>query len=261
MTRTKSFLTLVIITTFLVGCKTKKNLIYFQNESKQTTIQEYQTILEPDDFVSIIVTAENTEQAIQFNLPPQAFNEGPNIGYTNGNSSKLGYLIDKEGYINFPVIGKIKIGSLEKSDAVTHIQSKIAEYINNPIVHLQIENFKITVLGEVGNPGTFRIPNDRVTLLEALGLAGDLNLTGVRKNVLVIREVNSQKKEFRVDLTSKEFFNSPVYYLKQNDVVYVEPNMSARSQSTFIRNNSSVFVSIISVIVSTVYSITIISQL
>ena len=256
----KSFLSILLVLFTLIGCKTKEKLVYFQNDSVSDTIQHYQTILEADDFISIVVTAEDTEQAAQFNLPVQG-GQLLNNGYLQGNSARAGYLIDQEGNINFPILGKIQVASLEKNEAIALLEEKIGVYINQPVVHLQIENFKITVLGTVSRPGTFRIPNERITLLEALGLAGDLSLNGVRNNVLVIREINGLKQEYRVDLTSKELFNSPVYYLKQNDVIYVEPNMAARSQSTFIRSNSGVFASIISVVVSTLSTITIISQL
>lgn len=256
----KYIISLFIVLFVLMSCKTKQKLVYFQNDATTDTVQTYRTVIEADDFISIVVTAEDTEQAAQFNLPVQG-SQATNGGYIQGNSERGGYLIDKEGYINFPVLGKIHVASLEKSEVIALLEEKISAYINQPIVDLQIQNFKVTVLGSVSRPGTFRIPNERITLLEALGLAGDLDLTGVRNNVLVIREVEGIKQEYRVDLTSKELFSSPVYYLKQNDVVYVEPNMAARSQSTFIRSNSGVFASIISVVVSTLSTITIISQL
>ena len=245
---------------FTISCKTKEKVVYFQGVAKDSAMVSYETHLEKDDIVSIVVTADNPEQAIQFNFPDVGSGQSRNNGYTQGNSVRNAYLIDKEGFINYPVLGRLKLGGMERSEAVDFLEKEIAAYINNPVVQLQIENFKVTVLGDVSKPGTFKIPNERITLLEAVGLAGDLKLTGVRKNVLVIREQNGVRSEYRVDLTSKDLFTSPVYYLKQNDVVYVEPNMAARSQSTFFRNNSGVFVSIISVIVSSIYSITILSN-
>ena len=242
------------------SCKTKEKVVYFQGNQTDSTLVKYQTVLQTDDIVSIIVTADDPASAQQFNIFSEGVTQPQNNGYTTGNPSRLGYLIDKDGFINFPVLGKVKLGGLERSEATSILEQKIAAYINAPVVQLQIENFKITVLGDVSKPGTFKIPNERITLLEAIGLSGDLEITGVRNNVLVIREQNGIRTEYRVDLTSKDLFASPVYYLKQNDVVYVEPNLSARTESTFFRNNSGVFVSIVSVIVSSIYSITILSQ-
>jgi polysaccharide export outer membrane protein len=141
-------------------------------------------------------------------------------------------------------------------EAIQQLEAKIGLYIKNPVVQLQIQNFKITVLGEVRNPGTFKIPNERITLLEAIGLAGDLKATGVRKNLLVVRDENGVKTEFRVDLTSKDVFQSPAYYLQQNDVIYVEPNLSAQTESTLWRSNGGLFVSLTSIIITTIALIT-----
>ncbi|SFT63118.1 polysaccharide export outer membrane protein [Lishizhenia tianjinensis] len=256
----RAILVLILLVPVLFSCKTKQKLVYFQGPTIDSLASNFETTLEVDDIVSIVVTADDPEQAVQFNFPDVGARSTLNNGYTQGNPVRNAYLINKEGYINFPVLGKVKIGGLERTKAVELLENKISAYINNPVVQMQIENFKVTVLGNVSRPGTFKIPNERITLLEAVGLAGDLKLTGVRKNVLVIREQNGVRYEYRVDLTSKELFTSPVYYLKQNDVIYVEPNMAARSQSTFFRNNSGVFVSIVSVIVSSIYSITIISS-
>jgi polysaccharide export outer membrane protein len=132
------------------------------------------------------------------------------------------------------------------------IEGKLKEYIKNPVVNIQIQNYKVTVLGDVRNPGTFKIPNERMTILEAIGLAGDLRMTGNRRNVLVIRDVNGVKTEYRLDLTSKAVFSSPAYYLTQNDVVYVEPNTTAQSESTLWRTTGPMFISLTSLVVTTV---------
>ena len=141
-------------------------------------------------------------------------------------------------------------------EATNLIKEKVSSYINNPVVNIQILNFKVTVLGEVKNPGTFKIPNERVTILEAIGLAGDLKITGLRKNILVIRDNNGQKTEFRADLTDNKLFNSPIYYLQQNDVVYVEPNTASRVQSTVLKTTGGVLISLSSLIITTIALIT-----
>jgi polysaccharide export outer membrane protein len=236
------------------SCKTKEKLVYFsKNQDSDSTSKSnylsYTPKLKIDDFVSIIVTDEDIESVALFNLK---VNGNVNSSYEGGNLAAVGYLIDRNGDVNLPVIGKLKIAGLYRDEAITYIESKLKNYFKNPIVQIQILNYKVTVLGEVNSSGTFKIPNERITILEAIGLAGDLKITGVRNNVLVVREENGIKKEFRVDLTSKSIFNSEVYYLHQNDVVYVEPNMSARSNSTFVKANGGILLSITSLIVTTV---------
>jgi polysaccharide biosynthesis/export protein len=237
------------------SCKTKEKLIYFQkgnlenaNEIPSTFHPTFQT----DDFLSIVVTAQEPESVIPFNLISTTTVNSTVSGYTNGNPAPNGYLIDKNGNIQFPIIGTLHLGGLSRQDAVQLIQDKLKDYLQGPGVQIQILNYKITVLGDVRSPGTFKIPNERITLLEAIGLSGDLNMTGGRNNVLVIREENGQKKEFRVDLTHKDFFSSPVYYLHQNDVVYVEPNATARTTSTLWRTTGTIFISLSSLIISTI---------
>ncbi|MDX1653554.1 MAG: polysaccharide export protein, partial [Brumimicrobium sp.] len=123
-------------------------------------------------------------------------------------------------------------------------------------VSIQIQNFKVTVLGDVQSPGTFTIPNERITIIEAIGIAGDLKMTGNRKNLLVLRDRNGVKTEYRIDLTSKNVLNSPVYYLEQNDVIYVEPNAAARSTGTFWRTSGGIIISLTSLVITTVVLIT-----
>jgi len=144
------------------------------------------------------------------------------------------------------------LSGLSRSEAISHIQKRLALYINHPVVTVQILNYKITVLGDVKKPGTFKVPNERITLLEAIGLAGDLNITGNRKNVLVIRDHDGVKEEYRIDLTASALFSSPVYYLEQNDMVYVEPNGTARLRSSLFVTTTGIFVSLTSLIITTI---------
>lgn len=247
------FLTIFFI---LSSCASRKKLIYFQdvtNNSISSTITTYSPRFKPDDFLSIVVYGADENSIKPFNLPPA--NSPNNRGYSSGAPASQGFLINENGEIDFPVIGVVKIGGLERKQAIELLKEKIKPYINNPIINIQILNFKITVLGEVRNPGSFTIPNERITLLEAIGLAGDLNITGVRNNVIVIREENGQKKEYKIDLRTKEVFNSPVYYLNQNDVVYVEPNQ-AKSNSSLISAASSVFISTASLLITMINVLT-----
>jgi polysaccharide biosynthesis/export protein len=248
----------IIVTLFILSllssCSTKKNLIYLQGEEiTKTTNTNYTPLFKVDDLLSIVVFGADEISVKPFNLPNLASTS--NRGYTIGAPSTIGYLVDENGNIEFPILGQIKLSGLTRVQASEFLKEKLKAYISNPIINIQILNFKVTVLGEVKNPGTFSIPNERITLFEAIGLAGDLNITGVRKNVLVIREENGVKKEYRVDLNSKEALTSPVYYLNQNDLVYVEPNQ-ARANSSLISSASGVFISVASLLITMINVLT-----
>ncbi len=247
---------LLLFTLLLTSCASRKKLVYFQDSTDQAgtvSANSYSPKFKPDDFLFIVVYGADDNSTKPFNLPLS--NNSTNRGYSIGAPANQGFLINEKGEIDFPILGTIKIGGLERSQAIELLKEKIKPYINNPIINIQIQNFKITVLGEVRNPGTFTIPNERITLLEAIGLAGDLNITGVRNNVLVIREENGQKKEFKIDLTTKEVFNSPVYYLNQNDLVYIQPNQ-AKSNSSLISAASGIFISTASLLITMINILT-----
>jgi polysaccharide export outer membrane protein len=206
-----------------------------------------------DDFLSIIISDLDEESATQFNIK---FSINQITGYSNGSNVLSGYLVDSQGAINMPVLGRIKVAGLSKNELIKILEDKLKDYLKNPVVNITIQNYKVTVLGEVNMPGTYRIPNDRITILEAIGLAGDLKITGLRKNVIVIREVNGIQTKFTIDLTKSNFLNSPVYFLNQNDVVYIEPNVASMANSTFIKSNGTIFISISSLIISTLILLT-----
>lgn len=234
----------------LSSCASRKNLVYFYNENKSNKADStltYIPTIKPDDLLSIIISSIELDASKPFNQPVYSYTyDGKNIG---GTPTMQGYLVDAEGMIEFPVIGKIKLGGLTKPEAIALLKQKLQDYISNPIVNLRIINYKITILGEVRNPGTYTIPNERVSILEALGLSGDLNITAVRKNILVVREINGEKKSYRVDITSSSILESPVYYLKQNDIVYVEPNKTKINSS---RNSAttSIVISAVSLLIT-----------
>jgi polysaccharide export outer membrane protein len=246
----KQYLIVVLTILSTISCTHKKNMIYFQGKLGNAEMNKSNNpLLKSDDLLSITVLGID-EQAIKpFNLP-LANNNQNNGGYAQGAPSPTGYLIDSEGNIDFPVIGKIKLSGLTRSVAIDILKEQLKPYLNNPTILIRILNYKITVLGEVRNPGTFNIPNERITLLEAIGIAGDLQITGVRKNVLVIRDSDGKKTETRVDLTTNELFSSPVYYLQQNDVVYVEPNRAKVNSSVVNTANVSLVISVISLFIT-----------
>ena len=135
-----------------------------------------------------------------------------------GLASSTAYLIDSLGNITLPILGDIHLGGLNRMEATELLTENLKDYLKNPTVQISILNFKVTVLGDVNSPGTFKIPNERITILEAIGLAGDLHITGNRKNVVVIRNEEGGEKSYRIDLTSNNLFTSPVYFLNQNDI-------------------------------------------
>jgi polysaccharide export outer membrane protein len=241
---------------FLFSCKSREKLVYFQNHKEvENETSGYTPVLEVDDFLSVVVTSLDLETVEVFNTTSVNAPMGQN-GYTQGAPAPIGYLVDSDGNINLPVIGLFHIAGLNRKEAILQLQDTLSTYAKDPIVQIQILNYKVTVIGDVVRPGTYNIPNERITILEALGLAGDLKMTGKRQNVLVIREENGKKLEYRVDLTSGDVFSSPVYYLKQNDVVYVEPNFRALSEASFIRSASGVFISTTSLIITIITLLT-----
>lgn len=247
----RHFLFIAGILLLFTSCASKKDLIYFQADSTQlnTSYELNAPKLQPGDILAISITSDDIRSTIPFN---QTSPYQGTTGAVQGNSPFIPtYSIDVNGNIDFPKIGIVHLAGKTRTQAMDIIKAAVSKYILNPGVSMEIRNFKVTVLGEVKNPGSFAINNDRITILEAIGLAGDLTINGVRNNVLVIREQNGKKEEFRLDLTKRNALNSPVYYLAQNDVVYVEPN-GARIQSSKYTQNTSIFVSIASLIITIV---------
>jgi polysaccharide export outer membrane protein len=157
--------------------------------------------------------------------------------------------VSADGFIDFPVLGKLKLAGLTRSEVLQLFQDKISKYIKNPIINLRIMNFKVSVQGEVTSPGTYNVTSERITLIEALTLAKDLTIYGKRDNILIIREIDGVKSYNRVDITKADFINSPFYYLAQNDVVYVEPN-KVRINGAAVGANTGVIISITSLVIT-----------
>lgn len=229
----------LLILVVLSSCASRQDIAYFQDEPIQNGIENLNTNFEirfkPDDLLTIDVSALEPDAARPFNLPAVSYNAS--VINAQGNLKMQTYLIDANGTIEFPVLGSLKVGGLSRSEANTFMKEKLAEYIKDPIVNIRLANFTITVLGEVNKPGTFTIQDERISLNEALGLAGDLTIYGRRNNVFLIREVDGEKRYAKFDLTSINVVNSPNYYLTQNDVIYVEPNKARMRQSTYNQNN------------------------
>lgn len=251
---------LLLLSTFLNSCVSNKKIAYFQDIQtvNQAKLENAATFVEPqiqpDDILSINIFTLNPQSGAVVN---QAANT-PALGGNTNNSlatQSTGFLVDKNGEIELSLIGKIKVAGLTTYQARELIKDKVSVYYKEPNVQLRFANFKVSVLGEVNAPSAYTLPNEKVTILDALSLAGDLTIYGKRENVMVIRD-NDGKKEFaRLDLNSSNIFNSPFYYLKQNDVIYVEPNKQkvAATNSAQIQTIS-VIASVLSVLVVAITS-------
>lgn len=236
---------LISLAFLFVSCAGVKNITYFRDSNAETAIElpQVQTIkIGVADKLSIVVSSKDPALAAIFNLPIVAFNAS---SFSNGASSHSGnnvstYTVDSNGNIDFPIIGTVHVGGLSREEIADLIKNEIRsrDLIKDAVVTVEFANLYVSVLGEVRNPGRHSLDRDRVTILDAIAKAGDLNVTGLRTNVKVFREENGVQKCYAVDLTSADsVFKSPVYYLLQDDVIYVEPNKLKARTSTVNGNN------------------------
>lgn len=230
---------LVLLIVVISSCASKRDIVYFQIEPNSTQIatsNDYEIRFKPADMITVDISAQDPAAVMPFLLSPVAQNANSSLNLNN-NLRVQSFLIDVSGNIEFPVLGTIKMKGLTRVEATEMLNERLSEYIKNPIVNIRLINFTVTVLGEVKNPGTFTVQNERISLNDALGLAGDLTIYGKRNDVFLIREVDGQKQFAKYDLTSINVINSPNYYLTQNDVIYVQPNKAQVRQSSYNPNN------------------------
>lgn len=251
---------LSVIAVFLIlltSCASREKLAYYQdikNLSSQNV--NYEPKLKPDDLLLIFVSSPDPEAAAPFNLNTINIAGATSAGLSNpenagGQIRYQTYLIDSNGFIQFPIIGNIKLGGLSRESALEVLKTSLKKYIQEPIVNLRILNYKVTVQGEVVRPGTFNVLTERITLPEALSMAGDMTIYGKRDNVLIIREADGKKTYNFVDITKSEFINSPFYYLSQNDLIVVEPNKT-RMNASVVGPNISVILSSVSLLITVI---------
>ena len=261
----KSLLSIFVLGLLLFSCKTREKLVYLQKGEDQTKVQpDYQVILRPDDQLNIMVGGSDMESLAPFQFFYSANAQGGGGGGMQNQQMMTGgglsYVIDINGNINFPVLGFIHVAGLTRLQAVEFLQKQLEAYVEDVVVNVQLMNFKYTVLGQVRTPGVQSVPvgTERLTILEAIAKAGDLQITGLRNNVLLIRETNGQRVEYRLDLTSKDLYQSPAYYIRQNDVIYVEPNFTANFQGTNFQTFTQLGTTAISIFLSlyTIISLT-----
>ena len=241
---------LLFLIPLIFSCTPKKDILYYQNIDSiaQEKLNSYEIKIQPDDLLTINVSAEDPTITAPFNLNPSNV-IGGGSGSTAVKTSITNYLVDADGYIDFPELGRLKLSGMTRSEVLALFKKKISVYIKNPIITIRLENFKVVVQGEVGGPAVLNVNSDRFTLIEALTMAGDLKPTSRRDNILVIRDIDGVKSHHRVDVTKADFINSPYYYMAQNDVVYVEPKYRSISPDvTLVTTFTSLALTILSFI-------------
>ena len=247
---------MILLSFLLAACQSYKKVPYLQDVEavNQATQQEtlYDAKIMPKDLLTIVVSCTSPELAAPFNLTI-ASPSNLSIQYTTTQPVLQQYLVDNEGKISFPVLGALTVGGLTKKQAEQLIVDKLKPYMKeNPIVTVRMVNYKISVIGEVARPGTFTISNEKVNLLEALAMAGDMTVYGLRDNVKLIREdANGKQQIVTLDLNKAETILSPYYWLQQNDIIYVTPN-KAKARNSDVGNSTSLWFSATSILVSIV---------
>lgn len=247
---------------FVTSCKTKEKasqLSYMQNIeeiSTQATINNANSTLQVGDQLVILITAKDMDVVRPFN---QNYSSGEisQLSLASGNSPLQGqsavpgptYIVDTEGQIDFPVMGKLQATGKTVVEFQDELRTRLAVYIKNPSVNMRVVNYKVTVLGEVTKPGQYIIADGHTTLLNALGLAGDLTMYGKRDDILVVRNVNGQISKEYVNILKADFINSPYYNLKQGDVIYVTPN-NTKEKTSRLDPNMPIYISVAGIVVT-----------
>lgn len=259
----KIFVYCILLSFFFTSCTSTKDLAYFQDVSRNTvTVEDAQAYtpvtIEPLDVLDVKISSLNPDASAVYNRGVVSNNATTITGNTEQVGTPNGYLVDKNGFIQIPNLGNIKAAGLTIPEFKKSLTDLLTKYLKEPYVTANIINFKITVLGDVGHPGIIRVQNERISLTDAISLSGDLTNTAVRNNVLIIRELNGKREFIPIDMTSKNIFNSPYFYLKNNDILYVTPG---KYKSTLATDNASRNLGIISGVVSLiVLAITIIRK-
>lgn len=243
------------VVVMMASCGSTKDVAYFQNAADVDLSKSaylYDARIMPKDQLTITVSTTNDEAATPFNMTvPTPYTVGQRNTYSQAMLQM--YLVDNNGYINFPILGPLKVQGLTKTEAEAMIQEKIRPYMaetENPIVTVRMSGYQISVIGEVNRPGTFTVSREKITVLEALAQAGDLTIYGVRNNVQLIREDATGKKSiYFINLNDANIINSPYYYMQQNDVLYVTPN-KVKAQNSSVGSMTTLWFSATSILIS-----------
>ena len=230
----------------LTSCASKKDVYYFQDINSSSVENSFKFLnIQPGDILDIQIKALNPESVLIFQRQSVLAQQQLQVQ----NRAIDGYLVGENGTINLPIIGTVDTSEKTTNTLTLEIQEALSPYIKSPSVNIRLLNFRVSVLGEVARPGTFTVLEERVSLPQVLGLAGDLTINGDRNHVLLIRNENNQTVNQVIDLTKSDFLDSPFYFLKQNDIIYVRPN-NAKVKSSGLVSNASTLVSILSLAVS-----------
>ncbi len=251
----KKTILLVLVSVLLFSCVARRNMVYYRNiesmNHKEMT-NSYEIKIQPDDLLMIAVSCDDPEIAKPFNAGPQNSQTASNT--SSSQQSGPTYLVDVNGVIDFPVLGKLTIGGLTRTQVMKMLNEKISLYIKKPLITLVIKNYKVTVQGEVTTPGIYSFDSERFTLVDALIRAGDLKIQAKRKNILIIRQTDGVLTYNRVDITKVDFINSPFYYLRQNDIVYVQPNRLVIQGAARSRELTFLFSAVVSVLTYLIFN-------
>jgi polysaccharide export outer membrane protein len=255
MKKLSLFFTVSLVLAFFSSCGSVKNIAYIQNSDSVNYDRSqylYDAKIMPKDELTISVNTTNPEVSLPFNLLMQnAYQQGRTLSTTGG--TLMPYLVDTEGSINFPIIGRLQVAGLTKRQCERMIQDKIRPYLaesENPIVTVRMSSYSISVLGEVARPGSYMVSREEINVLEALAQAGDLTIYGVRDRVKLIRKNASGRKEIHtLNLNDANIVNSPYFYLQQNDIVYVEPN-KVKAQNSSVGSMTTLWFSATSILIS-----------
>lgn len=254
----KNFVYILLLLLTLASCTSYKQVPYFQNADQISQAAQhlplYDAKIMPKDLLAITVNTTDPQVSAPFNLAMQTpINVANKNTYTTSQPAIQQYLVSNTGEIDFPILGRLKVGGLTKGEAEDMIREKLTAYLKEvPIVNVRMSNYKISVLGEVTRPGTFTVSNEKVNVLEALAMAGDMTVYGIRNNVKLIREDSIGRKEIvELNLNDANLILSPYYYLRQNDILYVTPN-STKAKNSEIGSSTSLWISVTSTMVSIV---------
>ncbi|MXV17434.1 polysaccharide biosynthesis/export family protein [Hufsiella ginkgonis] len=244
----KHFITGVFMLLILFGlsCTPYKNVPYFQDLRRDTVTSEpivnfTPSTIQAGDQLGVHVISQSKEA-------DAIFNPATEVNSVNAlTSPMLNYIVDSEGSIHMPLIGAVKASGQSTLALSKHLETQLSTYLKNPVVKVTVQNFKVSVFGDVKTPGSFNVPNERMTIPEVISLAGDLNVTGLRV-IMLIRETNGKREYIPIDLRSKKLFTSPYYYLQKNDVIYVQPNKARAANDGTTFQQASLIISVLSII-------------
>lgn len=251
----KHVLIVIFLTIFLNSCANKKDIFYLQNadDYNNTAINFHTTTIQPNDILKITVSTIEPEVAIPYNRSTGVSGSGGNL-----EQSKLeGYIVTENNIINFPELGEISTKGKTIFQMQEYIKDLLEEggHLKNPTINVRVLNAKVTILGEVKTPGTFSFTEQNITLLQALGYAGDLTINGKRDDILIMRETDSLRQITHVDLTSADLLMTEFYHIKPNDVIIINPNEPKVKSAGFV-GNTGTLISVISILLSTIVLIT-----